>query len=355
MRAPHPGTVLIWMASLLLLTNLPRVMRVNLGYVELMKSRLDADLPIQPSAVYDLTIGGDANRLGRAERLFVGALQLAPNDAFALSGLAQLFAHRGELSASIAAWHAALDASFPSDLGRMMLGNVYAAAGDRQAALGSWKQAIRPSSADWIRLALMLARQQRGSHDSERWGDAISILEEAIRDLPMRPSEMVATHTVASDIAGWLGNHTRGLYHADEAARIGAQDASAHAWLAWYLATYGLDSARAVAEAQIALEFGSDWRSFLVIGNHHLANCRLLAAQEAFGLGLALPTGGDWRHVYLWLGLAEAQWETGNGSAAIESFTQVIRLQPGMLRAQNLLAQAEVGTLPRHCAAGDLQ
>jgi tetratricopeptide (TPR) repeat protein len=322
----------------------------NLGYLQLSKARLSSGLPVEPAVAYTVVSGGDPLRLAWAKRYFDLALRLNPSNSLALAGLARVNTLDGQFDAAIATWHAAQAAGYSRAQGDLLLGNLYAHLADRPAALRHWEQAVPATAPAWLHLSRALIAQGRGTYDPERWGDAVQVLEDALRDLPLTVPEQISLHQAASDIYASLRQHERGLAHAEQAARLDPTSASGYAWLAWYLHVNLGDTARARVEADQALAAAPDWRAYLVVGDDHLARCELPAAMQAYQSGLSLPAGGDWRHVLLLLGLASAHWEAGDSQAALAAWQRAAALQPGLPDAPQALAEVAAGARPRHCA-----
>jgi tetratricopeptide (TPR) repeat protein len=175
-----------------------------------------------------------------------------------------------------------------------------------------------------------------------------------LRALPLTIPEQIHLHQAASDIYASLRQPEQGLAHAEQAASLDPASATGYGWLAWYLHISLGDTTRARVEAERALALAPDWRAYLVLGDDHLAGCELRQAVAAYQAGLALPAEGDWRHVYLLLGLATAQWEAGDQAASLAAWQGAVELQPGLAAAQQALAEAAAGTLARHCRGSSI-
>jgi tetratricopeptide (TPR) repeat protein len=353
LRSLIPRSVVLLIGVLLLLTALTvwGDMYSNLGYVALMKSRLQGGMPPRAPVVYELAAGLVEGHLQHAAGHFEAALRLRPDHPLALGGLAQTRTDQREIETAIQLWQTALAAGYPDYLGQFMLGNLYAHSGDRLTAIVHWEQGVGRQADDWIRLAKLLRVQASDPPDRERWRIAVRVLEDALSTLSPPPAEALPIHLTVSDMYGWLSEREMGLEHAEIAVQLNPASAAAHAWLAWYLDQYTQASERAVAEAELSLDYGADWRAYLVLGQHDLEQCRLDQAQAAFRAGWALPTGGDYRHVYLLHGLAVTQWELGEQQAAIDNWRLVLEMQPGFQAIRNMLAEAEAGTLATRCTA----
>jgi tetratricopeptide (TPR) repeat protein len=337
------------LTSVAILAALPGPLLTNLAYLLLSKASFDAGLPIQPAVSYTVLTGGDPAQLTRAERYFALALRLNPSNPLALAGLARVHTLAGQFDAAIGAWQAAQAAGYSRVQGELMLGNLYAHLGDRAAALRHWERGVPPTSANWLHLSNTLMAQSRGTYDPERWSDAVQVLEDALSVLPLTVSQRIHLHQAASDLYASLRQPEQGLAHAERAASLDPASAASYGWLAWYLHVSLGDTARARVEAERALALAPDWRAYLVLGDDYLARCELQPAIESYQAGLALSAGGDWRHVYLLLGLAAALWEAGDQPASLAAWQRAAELQPGLAAAQQALADAAAGNLARHC------
>lgn len=342
--------ILILGVVALVVTQIPAQLFTNLGYLALIKSRINEGLENTDLITYQVPRGGEATLLDQAAWFFAHALALRPYSASALAGQGRVNSDLGLTRESLRDWQSAVQYGYGGALGEFMLGNQYAQSGDRKSALGHWEQAV-PAQANWqISLARKIFSQGRGGYDVERWGDAAQVLEDALKISSLADSERVEIYLTLADIYASMGKNELVFFNVEQALVIMPYNAKAHAQYARYLDLYTIERDRAETEAKRAIELGPDWWAFLVLGDIYLRNCEPTRAISMYQAGLKLGSGGDWRHIYLLEGLAQAQWENGNRQAAEEALTRLLELQPGFERIRSMLVQVEQDTLPHLCA-----
>jgi len=334
--------------SLLVLVELPRSLLVNLGFLDLMKSRLTAHYPIRGPAVYDVAAIGDPRLLDRASTEFDLAMRIYTGEPLALAGLAYVYADADRITEAIPLGLEALEMGYAPVLGNLLLGNLYAASGN-STRIRHWEASAGQDAEIWIRLSTLLFSQRGETNEDGRWEDAIRVLEDGLAKVPLTVPERIRFHMQLSDQYAVVGEPETGLGHAERAAGLDPANREAQGWLAWYLDYYLDEDARALSEARKALALGPDWRAYLVVGDSDLSACLIASAIAAYESGLQTPTPGDWRRVYLLIGLGRARWENHEDLAAIEAWQLAAAWEPNSVAIRQLLDQSQSGSLPRQC------
>lgn len=335
---------------LLLLSALVRqdLVHANLGYIHLAKAGLTPRAAFAAAVQYDPPAVRQPEHLMAAQGHFAEALRRSPDLASARAGLARVSLAAGEPDQAVAAARQAAASGYGGPaLGNFLLGNALIQDGQADAALTAWRAAVpletRPH------LAGLIFAQGRGTHDAERWGQAVAVLEQSLTDPALTADQAAGLQRLLSDYYTSLNEPERARHHAEQAVASQPENPALQGWLADRLYHVAGQPEEAVRVATSALAAGPDWRASAVLGQAALAECRPAEAVPHLQAALAADAQGDWRHDLVWLRLAEAHAELGDARAARAAVEEFATRQPNYHDLATLLSAARDGNLPVRC------
>ena len=329
--------------------------------------RAEAALKLQPNNVQALVLRGSAlsglTSNDEALKAIEGAIQLDPQRGRTYSSLASIQFAQGDNEKAEAAFRRAAELS-PKDVQvHMALGNFYWATSRVQEAEAAFRTALAldPTNGPLNRFmaSLMVTTGRRADAEQyvrrladsssnpadtlaladyylmmDRPKDAIARLEK----LPDTKVPAVLDRLARAQIA--LGDQTRALALVEEALKIDAKDAAAHALKSTVLLRAGrFDEALAAAHAAVAADPSSADAQFAV-GRLYAIRGDDNAARSAFQAALRINPRASAAQV----ALASVESQVGASEEAKRLASEVARNQPGNVTARLVLVRNLIAT-----------